>query len=110
MKERNGMLETTADAYITLRLLAYEVEQSAQDEELKVASKDSVESFLTAKAILLGMELCLVEREWAESLVRLVAEDVDCYENALSQVEGLVSNLDRRLENYNILEDEYDIS
>ncbi len=104
------MLETTADAYITLRLLAHEVEQSAQDTELKDASEEAVESFLTAKAILLGMELCLVEREWVENIVRLIAEDVDSYENALSQVEGLISNLDRKLENYNILEDRYDIS
>ena len=104
------MLETTSDAYITLRLLAHEVEQSAQDVEIEGASEEAVGSFLTAKAILLGMELCLVEREWVESLVRLVADDVDSYENALSQVEGLVSNLDRKLENYNILEDRYDIS
>lgn len=103
------MLETTADAYITLRLLAYEVEQSAFVDELKGASEEAVESFLTAKAVLLGMELCLVNRDWVENIVRLIAEDVDSYENALSQVEGLVSNLDRKLENYNILEDRYDI-
>ena len=104
------MLETTTEAYVTLRILAHEIEESAQDMELKDAPEEAVESFLTAKAVLLGMELCLVEREWAEGLVRLVAEDVDSYENALSQVKELVVNLERKLENYNILEDEYDIS
>jgi len=102
------MLETTSDAYVTLRFLAHEIGQLAPVDELKDASEEAVESFLTAKAVLLGMELCLVNRDWVENIVRLIAEDVDSYENAISQVTGMISHLEEMLENYK-LEEENDI-
>ena len=101
------MLETTTEAYVTLRILAHEIEESAQDMELKDAPEEAVESFLTAKAVLLGMELCLVNRDWVENIVRLIAEDVDSYENAISQVTDMISHLEGMLEHSRWVEENY---
>ena len=101
------MLETTTEAYTTLRILAHEIEQSAQYVEIEDASSEAMESFLTAKAVLLGMELCLVNRDWVENIVRLIAEDVDSYENAISQVTDMISHLEGMLEHSRWVEENY---